>query len=75
MTLEEFDSLDMNARAELLWEHSPLDERREDGHVILLYSLNRFYAEVWYDWGDNRIINIKALRSASGLAPYLSGRV
>jgi hypothetical protein len=64
--------LDINSRAEFLWNFSPLDERREDGWLVLLYSLPGFYAEVFYDGLDNRIVKIRGFNSLQPLAAYLN---
>ncbi|MEN0052320.1 MAG: hypothetical protein AAGC65_01560 [Mucilaginibacter sp.] len=71
MRLEEFNLLDINDQADYIWNYQPLDERRDETHSILLYSLPDFYAEVWYHWGDNRIVTIKAFRTIQALAPYI----
>lgn len=71
MTLAEFEALDINGRADHLWNYRPLDERRKAERTILLYSLPQFYAEVHYQWGDNRIVEIRAFTQLAQLSPYL----
>lgn len=71
MSLTEFETLDINGKADYLWNYQPLDERREAEHTILLYSLPKFYAEVHYHWGDNRIVEVKAFTQLAQLTPYM----
>ncbi|WP_158829119.1 hypothetical protein [Mucilaginibacter lacusdianchii] len=72
MTLYEFNALNENERAEVLWEQTPLSQRFEQPScVILLYSLQDFYAEVFYDQEENRITRVRGFRALHLLAPYL----
>lgn len=71
MTLYEFNAMHEHERAEMLWSFAPLAQRIEAPHVMLLYSLEEFYAEVCYDQTENRITRIRGFRSLHLLAPYL----
>lgn len=71
ITLFHFIGLDINKRAEYVWQGTYLDMRTEGRHRILLYNLGEFYAEVFYDVTTNEISYIKGFKAISHLAPYI----
>lgn len=71
MTLLHFISLDMNEEAECIWQGTFLAMRSDAEHHILLYRLEDFYAEVFYDMRQNKIARINGFRSRSKLIPYM----
>lgn len=73
MTIYKFNRLDAVNKVDALIHHSVLIDRRNDaGHRILLYQLDAFYVEVYYDIEYNKISKIKSFSSTSLLKPYLS---
>jgi hypothetical protein len=72
MTLYHFLGLTTNEQADFVWQGAYLATRPEGDHQILLYSLDEFYAEVFYDTKANAITRIKGFRSRSLLMPYIN---
>jgi hypothetical protein len=62
MTLYQFNLLDQTERAEILWDKGVhLANRQEKDFKILLYQVDGFYVEVWYDVNRNEISRLKSL--------------
>jgi hypothetical protein len=70
MTLYQFIGLDTNEQAEHIWQGTYLAMRTEEHYRILLYKLDDFFAEVFYNSDKNEISHIKGFRSRSLLMPY-----
>ena len=63
MTLYQFNELDENTQAEMVWDKGVYSgDRRDEVHNILLYQLHGFYVEVYFHRNQNEI---KRLRSFS----------
>jgi len=72
MTLYRFLSLEINEQADCVWRGQFITSREENDTHILLYALDDFYAEVFYDTQQNKITYIKGFRANSHLLPYKS---
>jgi len=71
MTLLRFIDLNMNEQAECIWQGIFLAMRSDAEHHILLYRLDDFYAEVFYDIQQNKIARVNGFRALSHLVPYM----
>ncbi|MFA6083905.1 hypothetical protein [Mucilaginibacter sp.] len=72
LTLDEFNALNGPEQAEAVWKGIFLADREENGLIIRLYSLDNFYAEVFYNVHTNKILRLRAFNALSELAPYLA---
>ena len=72
MTLLEFNALNLTEKAEAVWRGTFLAEREAEGFTIQLYSLDSFYAELFYDPAANKITEFRAFTSRQQLGPYLA---
>ena len=71
MELSEFNQLHINDRANHLWKYGVyLISRVESEFKIALYQLNNYYVEVYYNFMDSGIEEIKAFKSIPPLSPY-----
>ena len=48
-----------------------LATRKESGCWINLYMVNGFFAEVWFQLSDNKIVFVNAFESNQGIDKYL----
>jgi hypothetical protein len=72
MTLYEYKQLDETEQATTLWNQGAhLGERFNGEHNILLYQMDGFYVEVFYDPDRNAIVRIRSFRNTGQLRPYL----
>lgn len=72
MTLYQFNSLNEMQQADELWEKGVhIAERPEGDFELLLYQIDSFYVEVWYQRVDNKIKKIRSFSSINALEPYL----
>ena len=73
MTLYEFNALNEDGQAEMLWERGVyLMVRQERGYKFALYQLDAFYVEVWYHVDGNEIMRLRSFSSIGPLEPYLA---
>lgn len=72
MTLDEFNVLDLNEKAEAVWRGSFLADGEENGLMVQLYAVNGFYVEVFYDALANKILSFRSFTSGQLLVPYLA---
>jgi len=57
-----FRNLHLPTKAEVLWEHGKIvSERKLVSHIVTLYSVFTFYAEVYCDLDFNIIEDIRVL--------------
>jgi esterase/lipase superfamily enzyme len=49
-----------------------LADREENGLIVQLYSLDKLYAEVYYDPHANKILRINGFDTINRLSPYLT---
>ena len=72
MTLEQFNYLDEDEKSNALWVNASLIDLIRKEHVtILLYQLNGFYVEVYYNYDKNIIEQFRSFNSTDCLEPYL----
>lgn len=71
MTLYEFNTLNDVEKAEAVWEGALIGDRSDKRYNILLYQIDNFYSEVYYDKKRNAIKRIKSFSSTDRLTPYL----
>ena len=68
----DYIKLDLNDRANLLWDEGVFIEKYIDLHIITnLYYLNKFYVEVVLSNKDGRISEITPFRSGERLEKYI----
>lgn len=73
ITREDYDKLEFNERAKLLWDKGDFVAHIEYyNRKICLYILEGFYVEVYYEVEENRIENIKTTSDKKRIALYLS---
>lgn len=65
MIAKEFNQLDINSKAEIVWDSGTLvDQRKKGYHIdISMHTVESFYVEIWYDNKQNIISDIRALES------------
>lgn len=71
MTLYEFNKLNDIEKAEAVWEGALIGDRSDKRYNVLLYQIDSFYAEVYYDKKRNAIKRIRSFSSTEQLTPYL----
>ena len=72
MTLSGFNVLTEREQAAILWDEGVYIASRDDESVrYILYHLDAFYVEVWYDQYDNKILKFRTFSSTDALEPYL----
>ncbi len=72
MNLCEFNQSNHEQRIALIWKQGTYLEGRSSGaYSICLYSMGKFFAEVWYIAEDNQISLIRGFTSNSFPEPYL----
>jgi hypothetical protein len=70
--LYDFNSMDEEGKASAVWAGTFFGDREENGLRIQLYSIDAFYAEVFYDALANRILRFRAFKTYDLLTPYLA---
>jgi hypothetical protein len=70
MSLYQFIGLGTNQQAEFILRGTYLATRFEENYCVLLYQLNDFFAEVFYNIVKWEISHINGFRSRSHLIPY-----
>lgn len=60
LTVQEFNGLASETRANYLWEHGVFFAERfvKQDFIVKTYSLGKFYADVWYSLHTNKIEDI-----------------
>ena len=71
MTLNEFTLLSSNEQSKALWAATMLGHRENGFFHILLYQLDSFYIEVYYDKPENVLSHFRPFSSTRYLEPYL----
>jgi len=72
LTLEDFNALTDNEKAEAVWQGSFLGDRQASGQMVQLYSLDNFYVEVNYCPQANAITHFRSFTDTRQLVPYLA---
>lgn len=73
MNIYEFTQLDINQKAEVVWNATFLADRFEKEDNILLFSMGDFFVEIIYNVKDNEVITIRPFRNPRLLEPYSEG--
>ena len=72
MTAKEFNHLEENIRAATVWEQGVLIEERMDDKVqIKIYSMKKFFVEVWMDVKKLKLQKVHALEKETDWSNYL----
>ena len=72
MTIYNFNRMDAVNKVDALIHYSELiDKRTDEQYRVLLYQIEGFYVEVYYDIAYNKIRKIKSFTSTGLLKPYL----
>lgn len=72
MALYEFNKLDTTSKANAVWDGVIIGDREEDSYRILLYALDSFYIEVFYEKSKNEIVRFRSFSTTTLLEPYLN---
>ena len=73
MNLATFKQKNLQQKTNLIWERGDfLTVRYSNNCNVCLYSMGKFYAEIWYRLADNEIHSIRAFTSSTHLDPYLA---
>lgn len=70
MTLYDFRMLDEMEQQEAIWEGVHIGDREDEEHKILLYQIDAFYVEVFYNKVKNMIVRHRAFANVGQLRPY-----
>lgn len=69
----QFNCLDDVRQIELLWSTGVLVGSRQDGfYKILLYQINSFYVEVFYQYFQGKMVRLISFTDTDLLEPYLN---
>ena len=72
MLLQEFKYETKQTKKQLILENGVfIAKRLKDQYILLLYQLDSFYAEVYYDYEEEQIGYIRTFDSTEELKPYL----
>jgi hypothetical protein len=72
MTIYKFNCLDEVLQIELLWSTGVLIGSRQEGlFKILLYQIDSFYVEVFYQYFKGKMVKLISFEDTSLLEPYL----
>lgn len=71
MTLYQFNALNDTNQAEAIWEGTFLAHREVGVFRILLYQIDSFYVEVYYQKEKNVLSHFRSFTTTRLLQPYL----
>lgn len=71
MTLYDFNDKGEMEQIEAVWEGAFIATRKDKEHNILLYQIDSFYVEVFYNQKHKFIRKLRSFSSTSQLEPYL----
>ncbi len=73
MTIDQFNRLNDDQKSNALWiKASLIDVIRKEDITVLLYQLDNFYIEVYYNYDQNQIEKFRSFASTDQLEPYLN---
>ena len=72
MTLFEFEQMDEWEQMEAIWGGVFVTNRVDNENEILLYQVDSFYVEVYYNKEYNKIRRLRSFSSVDELDPYLN---
>ena len=70
MNLYGFIALSMDEQALTAWDGEFIATRMENDKKVLLYKVEEFYVEIFYDYTENRIIKLRPFKTKRLLEPY-----
>lgn len=71
MTLYQFNALDEMEQAEAVWSGTHIGDRQDEKHNILLYQIDAFYVEVYYNREHNEIVRFRSFSNPDQLFAYV----
>jgi len=71
MTLYLFNAMDEMEQAEAVWSGTHIGSRQDEIHNILLYQIDSFYVEAYYNREHNELVRFRSFASPDQLLPYL----
>jgi hypothetical protein len=71
MTLYQFRALSEIEQQQVMWNGIHIADRAEGAHRIVLYQMDSFYIEVFYNHENNQVDRYRAFCSIEQLSPYL----
>jgi hypothetical protein len=72
MNMYQFNCLDEVRQIELLWSAGVLIGSRQEGlYKILLYQIDSFYVEVFYQYFQGKMVKLTSFTDTEQLKPYL----
>jgi hypothetical protein len=72
MTLYDFIKLGEKERAEETWKGTFLSSRNEGEYKVILYKLESFYVEVYYNNELNKIHKLRPFKTTERLHQYFN---
>jgi hypothetical protein len=73
MKMYQFNCLDEVRQIEMLWSTGVLVDSRQEGfYKILLYQIDSFYVEVFYQYFQGKLVKLKSFTDTDLLEPYLT---
>ncbi|HEX8334333.1 MAG TPA: hypothetical protein VF622_17050 [Segetibacter sp.] len=73
MTLYQFNALNQQEQASVLWEDGVmLTAITNKDYRLLLYQIDAFYVEVWFHKKRNKIVRYMSFIGTDKLTPYLN---
>ena len=73
MSFYEFSLLDKDDQAKRVWKSGKhISTKYSSIYAILLWQIETFYVEIYYDRIDKKIENIRSFLSLEPLTPYLN---
>jgi hypothetical protein len=73
MLLQEFKYETKQTKKKLILDYGIyVANRLKDQYILLLYQIDSFYAEVYYDYQEEQIGYIRTFHSTEELKPYLN---
>ena len=69
----QFNCMDEVRQIELLWSAGVLVGSRQEGfYKILLYQIDSFYVEVFYQYFQGKMVKVVSFNDTDQLEPYLN---
>ncbi|QNF32030.1 hypothetical protein HUW51_04545 [Adhaeribacter swui] len=72
MELSDFNQNNLQQKTNLIWNQGNfLAVRYSSNCNVCLYSMGKFFVEIWYRLADNEINSIRSFKNSDDLDPYL----
>ena len=73
MILHEFNAMSLDEKASCIWQQGTfLSSRTEGDYSLMLYHMGRFFCEIGYYPGANKIVLVQAFTSHTLPESYLN---